>query len=144
MKFISNGLWCELKKIFPTKNTAVGRPEFDNRTSLEDIIYVLKTGMQWNMLPEKYGRHTTIHGKFMKWCRMDIFKKMMVKAREHYHKCNKKNNWYAIDTVLKKAPFANFAGKNPTDRAKNGIKETIIVDRKSTLIVFTYWSCKYS
>ena len=130
MKFISNLLWCELEKILSTKKTKVGRPEFNNRISLEGIIYVLKTGMQWNMLPREYGCHTTVHGKFMKWSRMGIFKKIMVKAREHYRMRNKKNNWYAIDTILKKAPFAKFAGKNPTDRAKNGIKETIIVDRK--------------
>jgi transposase len=130
MKFISNQLWCELKKTLPIKNTTVGRPEFDNRISLEGIIYVLKTGIQWNMLPKEYGCYTTVHGKFMKWCRMGIFKKIITKAREHYRVRNKKNNWYAIDTVLKKAPFAKFAGKNPTDRAKNGIKETLIVDRK--------------
>jgi len=130
MKFISDKLWCELKSVFSTKKTKVGRPEFDNRVALEGIIYILYAGCQWKALPEKYGCSSTVHGKFMRWCKMKIFKKMMIKAREYYRKRNSQNNWYALDTVIKKAPFAKFAGKNPTDRAKNGIKEAILVDRK--------------
>src|SRR5690606_32309159 len=64
--------------------------EFDNQITMNAILYVLHTGIQWNMLPEKYCCHTTIHGKFMKWCRLGIFKKMMTKAREYYRKRNKK------------------------------------------------------
>jgi putative transposase len=130
MKFIPNHLWSELKNLLPQKNTSVGRPEYDNQITMNAILYVLHTGIQWNMLPEKYGCHTTIHGKFMKWCRLGIFKKMMTKAREYYRKRNRKNNWYAFDTISRKAPFANFSGKNPTDRAKRGVKYGILVDRK--------------
>jgi len=66
----------------------------------------------------------------MKWARAKVFEKMMVKAREFYRKKNKKNIWYAIDTLIKKAPFARLGGKNPTDRGKRGIKQSLIVDRK--------------
>jgi putative transposase len=130
MKFIPDSLWSELKKIIPQKNKSVGRPEVDNKLVLDGIIYILRTGAQWKMLPEKYGCPTTVHGKFMKWCRKGVFSKMMIKAREYYRKRNSKNNWYAFDTILRKSPYANFGGKNPTDRAKQGIKEGILVDRK--------------
>jgi putative transposase len=130
MEFISKSLWSELKTIFSIKTATTGRPEFDNKTTLEGIFYVLYTGCQWNRIPKEYGCKSTVHGKFMKWCRMGLFKKLMLIAREHYHKHHPESNWHAIDTVLKKAPFANFAGKNPTDRGKNGIKEAILVDRK--------------
>jgi transposase len=130
MKFIPDNLWCELEKIIPQKNSRIGRPEKDKKVTLDAIIYVLHTGVQWRLLPEKYGSPTTIHGKFMKWCRMGIFSKMMIKAREYYRKRNSKNNWYAFDTISKKAPYASFSGKNPTDRAKRGIKQGILVDRK--------------
>ncbi len=55
VKHISDSLWSELEKIIPHKECAVGRPEFDNRKALNGIIYVPYTGVQWNMLPEKYG-----------------------------------------------------------------------------------------
>lgn len=130
MKFIPDVLWNKVKNIFETKTTKVGRPEFDNRIALEGILYVLYTGCQWKFLPKEYGCHTTVHGKFMKWCRLKVFGRLMEKIRELYCEQNPDNNWYALDSISKKAPFAKFGGKSPTDRGKKGVKETVLVDRK--------------
>lgn len=130
MKCIPNPLWFEIEKLIPEKTTKIGRPEIDNRKSFEGIFYVFITGCQWGMMPEKYGNYKTVHGKYMKLVKMEIFYKMMVRAREYYRMRNSRNNWYAFDTTLKKAPFAEFGGKNPTDRGKIGVKYSIMVDRK--------------
>jgi len=130
MKHIPDKLWCEIKKLIPEKETAVGRPEFDRRKTLDGIIYILHSGTKWDYLPEKYGYSSTVHGKFMKWVRAGIFEKIMIKAREYYRRRNSTNNWYAFDSISRKAPFAQFGGKNPTDRAKRGIKHVVMVDRK--------------
>lgn len=130
MKHISDSLWREIEKIIPQKNVSVGRPEFDARKTFDGIMYILITGSQWHMLPDAYGCPTTVHGKFIKWSRAGVFQKMMRKAREFYRKRNSKNNWYAFDTASRKAPFAKFGGKSPTDRARRGIKHAILVDRK--------------
>ena len=130
MKHIPDELWCELEKLIPQKETIVGRPEFDRRKVLNGIIHILHSGTKWDYLPEKYGCTTTVHGKFMLWARAGVFKKIMIKAREYYRRRNSKNNWYAFDTISRKAPFEKFGGKNPTDRAKRGIKHSILVDRK--------------
>jgi len=118
MKRIPDLLLCELEKLLSSKKRRVDRPEFDSRKTFEGILYILRMGAQWDALPEKYGNYKTVHGKFMKWAKKGIFHKVMVKSREYYRKRNKKNFWYAIDTSLKKAPFASFGDKNPTDRAK--------------------------
>ena len=73
----------------------------------------------------------------MKWCRAGIFEKMIVRAREYYRRRNSKNIWYAFDATSKKAPFAKFSGKNPTDRAKRGIKHAVLVDRKGAPLYVT-------
>lgn len=130
MKRIPDALWKEIEKVIPSMESDVGRLESDNKKKFEGILFILISGCQWGYLPEKYGPRSTVHGKFMKWCREEIFKKMLVKAREYYRIRNSKNIWYAIDTTLKKAPFAKCGGKNPTDRAKRGIKHVVIVDRK--------------
>lgn len=82
MKHIPNLLWNEVEKIISKKKRTVGRPEFNNLKALNGIIYVLYTGVQWNMLPEKYGCSSTVHGKFMKWTRSGLFNKVMVRARK--------------------------------------------------------------
>ena len=48
MKFISDLLWREIELLIPVKSTNLGRPESDNRKALEGIIFILKTGSQWN------------------------------------------------------------------------------------------------
>jgi len=92
MKHIPDLLWREIEKLIPCKNTRVGIPEFDNRKAFEGIVFVLKTGIQWNILPEKYGCYTTVHGKYMKWVRAGVFEKIMTKAREYYRRRNSRNN----------------------------------------------------
>ena len=134
MQHIPDSLWSEIEKLLNNKERKVGRPEFDNRKTFEGIIFVVKTGIQWRYLPEKYGFPTTVHGKYMRWAREGIFQKMIVKAREYYRRRNSKNNWYAFDTISKKAPYAQFSGNNPTDRAKKGIKHLMLVDRKGAPI----------
>ena len=127
---LSDSVWETIKDIIPSKKIKIGRPEKCPRKALEGIIFVLKTGCQWSLVPIKYGNYKTIHKKFIKWTRLGVFKQLMKFARKNYQKRNSKNNWYCFDTTLKKAPFAKFGGKNPTDRAKRGIKHAILVDRK--------------
>lgn len=118
------------KRYFSQKTTKAERPPSCQRSIFEGILYVLDTGCQWRCIPEKYGAVSTIHENFMKWCRLGVMDKIMETIRNIYKKENKNNNWFAIDSTSKKAPFAAFGGKNPTDRAKRGSKQAILVDRR--------------
>lgn len=119
-----------IMSIVAEKRSKVGRPPMCSKKALDGILYVLKAGCPWSMLPKEYGPKSTVHGIYMKWCRNGIIDKIMHVARSMYEEKNKDNNWYAFDATLKKAPFAHFGGKNPTDRAKRGIKYGILIDRK--------------
>lgn len=127
---ITDSMWESIKDKLPNKSTKAGRPAICSRKALEGMLYVLETGCQWHRLPETYGKYKTIHAKFMKWCRCRSFEKIMSKARRQYQQRNQHNNWYAFDTSSKKSPFTKCAGKNPTDRGKQGIKHALLVDRK--------------
>jgi len=126
---IPEKLLVAIETIIPKKSSTVGRP----RKSLSDIVngifFVLKTGCQWNSIPRIYGASSTIHGYFIKWCRMGIMDQIHALAAEHYEQKQKINNWFALDCSSKKAPLANYSGKNPTDRGKRGIKHVLLVDR---------------
>jgi transposase len=137
MKYISEDLWRKIEQLISHKRSKVGRPEFDNKRAFHGILFVLKTGAHWHELPEKYGCPSTVHGKFMRWCRNGVFAKMLIKCREYYRIRNSKNNWYAFDTISRKAPLAQFGGKSPVDRAKQGIKYGLLVDRKGAPLFVT-------
>jgi len=89
----------------------------------------MQTGAQWKRLPKQYGHKSTVHGKFRKWVNLGIFAKIFKMILKFYIESNRRiNNWSSIDASHSKAPLANWGGKNPTDRARNGIKKVIIVD----------------
>jgi len=126
---ITNSLWNEIKEVIPTKITKKGRPEWCPRKTLEGIFFVLHTGCQWLALPQRYGNPKTVHGKFMRWCKTGVFEKINAIALNYYlQNKDEETLWFAIDTSHRKAPFATWAGKNPTDRAKLGVKISMITD----------------
>lgn len=44
-----------------------GRPRVPDRPVLDGILWVLKTGAQWNELPSKYPPYQTCHRRFQEW-----------------------------------------------------------------------------
>ncbi len=53
----------------------VGRPIIPYRKVIDGIIYVLRTGCQWKILPKEYRSGSTCHSRFQEWNSLDIFKK---------------------------------------------------------------------
>ena len=81
---ISDELWDKISELFPNekpKNT-VGRPIAPFRKVLDGILYVLRTGCQWKMLPEEFGSGSTCHRRFQQWVELDIFKKIWIRLLE--------------------------------------------------------------
>jgi Putative transposase of IS4/5 family (DUF4096) len=54
---IPDELWDEIKIILPPEkaNNTTGRPVISFRKVLDGILYILRTGCQWKMLPKEYG-----------------------------------------------------------------------------------------
>jgi hypothetical protein len=128
MLMISDTIWNEIKSMIPEKKSKIGRPQRDPRMVLSGIFYIMTTGAQWHNLPDYYGPPTTIHGRFRSWIKSGLFDKILAKsidiAVQHFGVPQS----FFSDTSSSKAPFAKFGGKNPTDRAKNGVKKGIVID----------------
>jgi transposase len=65
-------------------NKTIGRPVVPFRKVLDAILYVLRTGCQWKMLPKEYGSGSTCHRRFQEWVVSDVFKKLWVRLLEVY------------------------------------------------------------
>ena len=105
---ISDELWNIISSTLPTekpKNT-VGRPIIHFRKVLNGILYVLRTGCQWKMLPKEYGSGSTCHRRFQQWVQLGIFKKIWIRLLKEYD--NKKGiewTWQSIDSISIKSPL---------------------------------------
>jgi len=83
---ISDELWDNISNLLPNEKPryTVGRPIIPFRKVLDGILYVLRTGCQWKMLPKEYDSGSTCHRRFQQWVQMDIFKKIWIKFLEEY------------------------------------------------------------
>ena len=64
---IPDDLWNEIKNILPGEKPAentIGRPIVPYRKVFDGILFVLRTGCQWKMLPKDYGSGSTCHRRF--------------------------------------------------------------------------------
>jgi putative transposase len=129
---LPEALWEILKPLIPPKKSNRGRPvEVDYRRIPAGIFYVLRTGIQWQACPrEKFGPPSTVYCYFSKWCELGIFKKMWEAALEIYDDSEGLDwEWQSVDGAMTKSPpGGEGTGPNPTDRAKQGTKRSLMTD----------------
>ena len=59
---IPDELWSRVRPLLPAQrpHPKGGRPWTDQRTALDGILYVLRTGRQWKALPREFGAASTV------------------------------------------------------------------------------------
>lgn len=60
--------WKRIVDLLPPENTCKqGRPRKDNRTILNGMVWIARSGAPWRDLPERYGPWETVYSRFRKW-----------------------------------------------------------------------------
>lgn len=103
---VPDDLWNRIEPILNADDPVRvrGRPKADRRKVLDGIIFQLRTGCQWNVIPKVYGDDSTIHRYFQHWCEQGIFEKiwaMLVEECEDLGKVDWK--WQSADAAMNKA-----------------------------------------
>lgn len=130
---VPDELWERIEPLIlemdPPKET--GRPRADARRIVDAVIFRIRTGCQWNQIPRVYGDDATIHRTFQHWQSLGLFERLWVILVEACEELGLVDwEWQAADTAMGKARFGgDQVGPNPTDRAKNGSKRSILTDR---------------
>lgn len=130
---LSDELWERIEPILAGRYppAATGRPRADLRRVLDAIIYRLRSGCQWNQLPRELGADSTVHDWFQRFARDGVLEQIWGQlVRECAELGAVEWEWQAADAVMGKSRFEGAArGPNPTDRAKQGTKKSVIVER---------------
>jgi putative transposase len=141
---LSDSMWQRIESLLPKVKSRYrgrgknrkhigGRPSADRRTVLSGILYVLRTGCQWNALPaERYVSGKTAHRYFQRWTRAGVFRRMRPAGLTEYDEVKGIAwKWQAADGTMTKAPLGGqTTGPNPTDRGKSGTKRSLLVDER--------------
>ncbi|MGH2745354.1 MAG: IS5 family transposase [Gammaproteobacteria bacterium] len=126
-------LWERIEPIlarhYPPAKT--GRPSADLRLMLDGIIHRMRSGCQWNQMPERCGPSSTLHDWFQRFVADGVLREIWA---ELVLECAALGEvfwgWQAADGVMGKSRFeGGERGPNPTDRAKPGTKKSVIVEQ---------------
>jgi putative transposase len=126
-------LWERIEPIldrhYPPAKT--GRPRADLRLVIDGIIYRLRSAVQWNQLPRRFGADSTVHGWFQRFVEDGVLQEIWaVIASECEALGDLDWSWQAVDAMMGKARLGGAKrGPSPTDRAKPGTKKSLHVER---------------
>ena len=63
-----DNLYFSFSILLPPKKTGKpGRPSKDNRTMLNGMVWIARSGAPWRDLPERYGPWNSVYSRFRKW-----------------------------------------------------------------------------
>ncbi|MGZ8330809.1 MAG: IS5 family transposase, partial [Rhodoplanes sp.] len=114
--------WALLEPLMPKARKSA---RADDRRIMNAIFYVLRTGMPWRDLPERYGPYTTAYNRFNRWSRRGIWKRIFdtaAKSRDSLH---------LIDSTIVKAHRAAAGAKGGSKIRRSG-SAGAVARRKST------------
>jgi transposase len=110
-ELVPDELWETIEPLLPPEppKPKGGRPRVDNRAALSGIIFVLKSGIPWEMFPQEMGCGSGVTC----WRRLREWQEAGV--------------WERLHQVLLGGAKT---GKNPTDKGKAGSKRHLVSDRR--------------
>ena len=121
---VDDPLWARIEPILledapPPPKEHGGRPRINLRAALNGIIFRLRTGCQWNKLPEHFGDDRSIHRWFQRWCRHGVLARIGAVLIEHCDELGAFEwKWPAADGRLGKARFGGEKGGQEPHRPR--------------------------
>ena len=104
---LPDDLWAQLEPLldpFKRKRSGGSAP-ISSRNIMNGIIFRLKTGCQWSMIPRSYGSKSAIHEHYRRWARRGVFNQLMKICLENYHLQQGLHlSWQSMDGSLIQAP----------------------------------------
>ncbi len=108
---VSDELWSKMQPLLPrhvnTHRFGGGRPRADDRQCLNGILFVLRTGCQWNALNATgICPSSTAHDRFQEWVKAGVFRRLWEAGLVEYDKTKGIDwAWQSMDGAMTKAPL---------------------------------------
>ncbi len=120
---VSDELWLQLAPVLaeidPPKRT--GRPRVDARATLNAILFRLRSGCQWNQLPERFPDDSSVHRTFQRWVRLGLFARIWAVLVEQCAELDGVTwEWQAADGAMGKARLGGISLAATRLTAANG------------------------
>jgi transposase len=136
---IPDALWEKIEPPFsPFKRKRPGgSPPIPFRILLSGMLYRLKTGCPWSMIPEHYDSKSTVHEHYQRWVHAGIFAKALsIIATEFHDRAGFDFEWQAMDGSLIQAPV-----RKKHRKGRERIQRTEGVAAAKSICMLTKMAC---
>lgn len=123
---VSDELWDIIKSILEELDppAATGRPRIGEREALNGIIHQMRSGAQWNQLPQEFGDDSSVHRTMQRWIAKGVLQRLWTMLIENCEELGGVNwQWQSADGAMGKARFGGMmSGPIPRiaeNRARN-------------------------
>ncbi len=110
--------WNVLASLLPAERGRGGRPAGDNRTYVNGMLGVLRTGAPWRDLPEKYGHGNSVYRRHLRWRDRGVWESVLAALTD----AREDETSYSLDSTIVRG-HAQAAG------AKGGLQKRRLVVR---------------
>jgi putative transposase len=115
---VNDELWNIIHSILDEldRPAATGRPRTGQREALNGIIYVMRSGCQWNQLPGQFGDDSSVHRTMQRWIAKGVLQRLWAVLIENCEELGGVNwEWQSADGAMGKARFGGILSA-PTPR----------------------------
>jgi putative transposase len=119
---VNDELWEIIQSILEELDAPAmtGRPRTGQREALDGIIYVMRTGGQWNQLPQKFGDDSSVHRTMQRWIARGVFQRIWAILIENCDELGGVNwEWQSADGAMGKARFGGISSAQTPRIAAN-------------------------
>ncbi|PIK73969.1 IS5 family transposase [Methylobacterium frigidaeris] len=135
---LPDDLWAAIAPLLPPHppRPKGGRPRVDDRAALTGILFVLRSGIPWEMLPAEMncGCGMSCWRRLRDWQAAGVWGRLHQVLLERLHAAGE-IDWSraSLDSASVPAKKGGPAtGPNPTDRGKAGTKRHLVTDARGT------------
>ena len=120
---IPDALWERIVPLLPLRKLhplGCHRPRVEDRTAMDAIFFVLRTGCQWNALKETgICSSSSAHRRFQEWTEAGVFLALWQSGLGAYEVLKGIDwEWLAMDGAMTKAPLGGEKGGQESDRSR--------------------------
>ncbi len=103
---VDDALWEKVQKVLAEFDPPAhfGPDRIDQRKALNGVIYRMRSGVQWNHLPQEFGDDASVHRTFQRWVKRGVIDKLwalLVEACDELADVDWQ--WQSFDCALGKA-----------------------------------------
>ncbi len=126
---ITDALWTQIEPLLPPrKKHRYGghNPRVSDRAAMNGILYVLRTGCQWDALDATdLCKHSSAHRRFTEWTRAGVFQKLWQTGLLKYDSVKGIHwRWLSMDGAMTKAPLGGKKKRRQPDGSGKTRKQT--------------------